>query len=165
MLILCYILLVKCQGKPVDLVFVMDSSWSLGSLENFKKELRFVSGVVNDLAFDFGQMRVAVITFSDNAKMPIEFGKYTTRDEFQRAVDRLPWIGGNTYTNKALEMMLQEVRRNQRFRDGSDVMTIGVVITDGGSTDPYSTEAVVRKIHNDGIQMFAIGKYNSSHIE
>lgn len=137
----------------VDLIFILDRSWSLRSPENFQKELNFVAQVVSVL--DFDKSRVSVVTFSDDADLNIKFNDYFRLDDFQRAVRALPWIGGNTYTHKAIEMMLQEY--NQHVRDRAGITTIGVVVTDGGSTDPYKLEDVVKVVHNDRIEMFAIG--------
>ncbi|XP_022340467.1 collagen alpha-5(VI) chain-like isoform X3 [Crassostrea virginica] len=142
------------QGcEVVDLIFILDRSWSLRSPENFQKELNFVAQVVSVL--DFDKSRVSVVTFSDDADLNIKFNDYFRLDDFQRAVRALPWIGGNTYTHKAIEMMLQEY--NQHVRDRAGITTIGVVVTDGGSTDPYKLEDVVKVVHNDRIEMFAIG--------
>ncbi|KAK3084398.1 hypothetical protein FSP39_012906 [Pinctada imbricata] len=151
----------NCRGEPLDLMFILDSSWSLRSLENFQKELSFVTEVVNSLAFNFGDSRVSVITFSDDAEMRIQFGAVTRKDDFQREVNRIDWKGGNTYTNKALEMMYNAMNDGRRNR-----LKIAVVITDGGSTDPFSLEQIVKKIHSDGsIQIFAIGVGKSINIK
>ena len=142
----------------VDLIFILDRSWSLRSPENFQKELNFVAQVVSVL--DFDKSRVSVVTFSDDADLNIKFNDYFRLDDFQRAVRALPWIGGNTYTHKAIEMMLQEY--NQHVRDRAGITTIGVVVTDGGSTDPYKLEDVVKVVHNDRIEMFAIGEFSTA---
>ncbi|XP_061189807.1 collagen alpha-1(XII) chain-like isoform X1 [Saccostrea echinata] len=156
--------LVNSQGSPfqprprddcevVDLIFILDRSWSLRSPENFQKELSFVADVVSVL--DFSKSRVSVITFSDDADLNIQFNEYRTLSSFQNAVRTLPWVGGNTYTHKAIEMMLGEYKNHIQTRAG--ITTIGVVITDGGSTDPYKLEDVVKVVHNDRIEMYAIG--------
>uniref|UniRef100_K1Q773 Collagen alpha-5(VI) chain n=1 Tax=Magallana gigas TaxID=29159 RepID=K1Q773_MAGGI len=140
-------------SEPVDLVFVLDSSWSLMSEDNFAKELQFVTSVANALAEQMGQSRLSVITFSDDAKMAIPLTMYSLTSEFTKKVLDLPWIGGNTYTDKALEMMYKQFDAYQTRGRRS----VGVVITDGGSTDPFRTLSVIRKIKEKGINMFAIG--------
>lgn len=139
--------------EVVDLVFILDRSWSLRSPANFQKELDFVSQVVSVL--DFENSRVSVITFSDDADLNIRFSDYYTLADFQRAVRALPWVGGNTYTHKAIELMMTE--ENQRSRDRAGITSIGVIVTDGGSTDPYRLEDVVRQVHDKRIEMYAIG--------
>lgn len=47
---------------------------------------------------------------------------------------------------------------NQRSRDRAGITSIGVIVTDGGSTDPYRLEDVVRQVHDKRIEMYAIGK-------
>lgn len=139
--------------EVVDLVFILDRSWSLRSPDNFQKELDFVSQVVSVL--DFENSRVSVITFSDDADLNIRFSDFYTLADFQRAVRALPWVGGNTYTHKAIELMMTE--ENQRSRERAGITSIGVIITDGGSTDPYKLEDVVRQVHDKRIEMYAIG--------
>jgi Mg-chelatase subunit ChlD len=138
----------------VDIIFILDRSWSLRSPDNFQKELNFVADVVSVL--DFEKSRASVITFSDDADLNIRFNDYLRVREFQSAVRTLPWLGGNTYTHKAIELMLQEYNQNVRSRVG--ITTVGVIVTDGGSTDPYKLEDIVKVVHNDKIEMFAIGK-------
>ncbi|XP_062619722.1 collagen alpha-1(XII) chain-like isoform X5 [Saccostrea cucullata] len=141
------------ECEVVDLIFILDRSWSLRSPENFQKELSFVADVVSVL--DFSKSRVSVITFSDDADLNIQFNEYRTLSSFQNAIRTLPWVGGNTYTHKAIEMMLSEYNSHIQTRAG--ITTIGVIITDGGSTDPYKLEDVVKVVHNDRIEMYAIG--------
>lgn len=124
------------------------------SEDNFAKELQFVTSVANALAEQMGQSRLSVITFSDDAKMAIPLTMYSLTSEFTKKVLDLPWIGGNTYTDKALEMMYKQFDAYQTRGRRS----VGVVITDGGSTDPFRTLSVIRKIKEKGINMFAIGK-------
>lgn len=124
------------------------------SEDNFAKELQFVTSVANALAEQMGQSRLSVITFSDDAKMAIPLTMYSLTSEFTKKVLDLPWIGGNTYTDKALEMMYKQF---DAFRTRGR-RSVGVVITDGGSTDPFRTLSVIKKIKEKGINMFAIGK-------
>ena len=145
----------ECTDKPIDLVFLLDSSWSLRSEANFMKELKFVSDVVTVL--NWNKARVSILTFSDSAEVRIPFGAYNNLREFQDAVSKIPWKGGNTYTDVGLDLMMKEIRSNQ-FGGRSGVMTMGVVITDGGSTNPYSTQEAIARVHSAGVEMFAIGK-------
>lgn len=125
---------------------------------NFQKELKFVTDVVSALSEQMGQSRLSVITFSDQATLAISFSVYSTKSDFVQKVLNLPWIGGNTYTDKALEMMYKQF---DRFREVGR-RPVGVVITDGGSTDPFRTQSVIKKVKEKGITMFAIGKHTCS---
>ncbi|XP_056004953.1 collagen alpha-1(XII) chain-like isoform X2 [Ostrea edulis] len=120
---------------------------------NFQKELKFVADVVSALSSRMGQSRLSVITFSDDATMSIPLTMYQSTPEFINKVLNLPWNGGNTYTDQALEMMYKQF---DSFRQ-SGRRSVGVVITDGGSTNPFRTTSVVRKVKERGITMFAIG--------
>ena len=53
----------KC-GDEMDLVFIVDSSSSLGE-NNFENELKFVTKFLSDFTVSYDLTRVAVITYGD----------------------------------------------------------------------------------------------------
>ncbi|KAJ8312084.1 hypothetical protein KUTeg_009457 [Tegillarca granosa] len=142
-----------CEGIPVDLLFIVDQSTSLGE-ESFRKELNFINSIITNI--DSNLLHVSVIKFSDEANIEIRFNQYQSMQDLTRAVSSIYYGGGNTYTNKALYLMLKEgFSDTNGARPGVD--KIGIVITDGGSTDPISTKTMALKVQQEGIQMFAIG--------
>jgi len=147
-----------CQSSAADVVFILDKSTSLMNPENFQEELKFVNGVIRSLAIGPNDVQVSVITFSTEARFEFALNKYLESTSLQRAVSILKWTKGDTYTNLALDMML-DVAFNSRNGARPSVKKIGVIVTDGASTDPYSTSTSSRRIHaRRDIEMFAIGK-------
>lgn len=59
---------VKQKSKKVDVVFLIDSSSSVGKA-NFLSELKFVKKLLSDLTVSFNTTRVSVITFSSQTKV------------------------------------------------------------------------------------------------
>lgn len=132
----------------------MDQSTSLGT-GSFRKELAFVNDVIANI--DSNLLGVSVIKFSDEASVEIRFGQYQSRKELTQAISNIAYGGGNTYTHKALSLMLLEGFSAQNgARPGID--RIGVIVTDGGSTEPSKTKTMAAEVQKAGIQMFAIGK-------
>lgn len=77
--------------------------------------------------------------------------------QLKSAVREIDWKGGNTFTDEALTMLKDEgftVANGAR----KGVAQIGIVITDGNSTNPYKTREVAAQVLSRGIYMFAIGK-------
>lgn len=58
----------KQKDKKIDLVFLLDSSSSVGKI-NFKSEIQFVKKVLADLTVAYNHTRVAVVTFSSAGKV------------------------------------------------------------------------------------------------
>ncbi|XP_033748047.1 cartilage matrix protein-like [Pecten maximus] len=88
--------------------------------------------------------------------MRFKLDDFTTKDEVKTAVNKTKWNGGNTYTDKALTLLLDEgftVRNGAR----KGVAQVGIIVTDGNSTDPYKTRKQAAQVISKGIYMFAIG--------
>lgn len=58
----------KKTHKKIDLVFLVDSSSSVGKM-NFLSEIKFVKKVLADFTVSFNHTRVAVVTFSSVGKV------------------------------------------------------------------------------------------------
>ncbi|OWF49639.1 Collagen alpha-5(VI) chain [Mizuhopecten yessoensis] len=143
-----------CHGDPVDIIFILDESTSIRSQANFKKELDFVRDV-SDM-FDIGpdMTHVSVITYSDESQMRFTLSKYTDKSSLEHAIENIDWSTGNTYTNKALDLLLSQSLTE--VRDG--VSHIGIVVTDGKSTDSKKTRQSAQNVLATGnIEMFAVG--------
>ncbi|XP_021347449.1 cartilage matrix protein-like isoform X2 [Mizuhopecten yessoensis] len=146
-----------CEASPTDIVFILDKSTSLRTLTNYMEELNFVIGVIKNLAIGPDHSQVSVITFSTESKFEFPLNRYQDAESLKRAIMQLPWSKGDTYTDLALKSMLDEAfSPSNGARRG--VAKIGVIVTDGASTDPYKTEKMAERIHRiRNINMFAIG--------
>lgn len=59
---------IKIKHKKIDMVFLVDSSSSVGK-ENFGNEISFVKRLLSDFNVSFNYTRVALITFSSRSKI------------------------------------------------------------------------------------------------
>ena len=93
----------RTANKQVDLVFLVDSSASVG-LENFFDELKFVKKLLSDFTVAVDDTRVAVITFSSKALVVrhIDYLSQPNSDNHKCSLlEELPKIryaGGGTFT-------------------------------------------------------------------
>uniref|UniRef100_A0A8C9QXQ4 Collagen alpha-1(XII) chain n=1 Tax=Scleropages formosus TaxID=113540 RepID=A0A8C9QXQ4_SCLFO len=145
---------VKCSVSTIgDLVFLVDGSWSVGR-ENFRYIRSFISAMAG--AFDIGEdkTRVGVVQYSTDTRTEFNLNQYFKRGELLRAINSLPYKGGNTMTGDAMDFLL----RNS-FTEAAGARRgypkVAMIITDGKSQDPVRDHA--RKLRNAGVEIFALG--------
>uniref|UniRef100_A0A6Q2XLD9 Collagen alpha-1(XII) chain n=1 Tax=Esox lucius TaxID=8010 RepID=A0A6Q2XLD9_ESOLU len=144
----------ECSVSAVaDLVFLVDGSWSVGR-ENFKHIRSFLSAMAG--AFDVGEdkTRVAVVQYSTDTRTEFDLNRYTKRGELLKAINSLPYKGGNTMTGDAIDYLLQNIfTESAGARKGFP--KIAMIITDGKSQDPV--EEYAKRLRNIGVEIFALG--------
>ena len=94
-----------CQGKPADVMFLLDSSGSILPLD-FQRQLDFVNDVID--VFDVGgdvRTQVGVASFSNWAFQDFHLNSFSTARSMKRAVDMIRQIHGDTNTAAALAHM------------------------------------------------------------
>ncbi|KAG7460637.1 hypothetical protein MATL_G00200820 [Megalops atlanticus] len=145
---------IKCSVSAVaDLVFLVDGSWSVGR-ENFKHIRSFIAAMAG--AFDIGEdkTRVGVVQYSTDTRTEFNLNQYTRRGELLRAINSLPYKGGNTMTGDAMHYLLKNT-----FTEAAGARKgfpkVAMIITDGKSQDPVDEYA--RKLRNIGVEIFVLG--------
>ncbi|XP_077160903.1 collagen alpha-1(XXVIII) chain isoform X2 [Paroedura picta] len=149
-----------CRDSPLELVFVIDSSESVGPA-NFDLIKRFVKAAIDKVRVDPVAARVGIINFSHKAYVVSTLPQCTSQDCLNIAVDKMHYLGEGTYTatalNKTIEMF-QEAR--------PEVKKVAIVITDGqADVRDEKLEDVVIHAHDRSIEIFVIGvvQKNSSN--
>lgn len=99
-------ILAECQPYVADVVFVLDSSVSQTSTQ-FSKQLDFINNFIDHVVIGIENFQVAVITYSFNAKVEIELGKYNTNTSLKEAVGKISYRPGATYTDEGLKTARQ----------------------------------------------------------
>lgn len=96
---MCFKFVTACLAKVADVVFVIDSSGSVGEV-NFLKIKEFMKQTVS--VFDIGDdfTRVGVITFSTTARLEFLLNTYNTTKDLINAIDRIGYSHGGTNTGK-----------------------------------------------------------------
>ena len=128
---------------------------------DYNKQLKFVAGIVD--SFNVGksqsEVRVGAITFSDHAYVEFSVDRYTDSALLKEAILNIAYRQGRTNTADALKLLLEEVEPNLENDKRS---IIAIVITDGRSTDPIATKEEAKKLHQLGINVYAIGVGDSN---
>ncbi|XP_060680739.1 collagen alpha-1(XXVIII) chain-like [Hemiscyllium ocellatum] len=143
----------KCKEKPLELVFVIDSSESVGP-ENFAIVKEFVNALIDRVSGSSEATRIGVILYSHKAQIITHLQQGATLETVKRTIQNMPYLGEGTYTGTAMKMA------NQVFKSArKDVHNVAIVITDGQTDkrDLKNLNVAVMEAHAMGIEVFVIG--------
>ena len=99
-----------CQ-TAVDLVFILDSSGSVGDW-NFDKVKNFVRNVIDFFNIGPDGTHVGIVTYSSSSELEFNLDKYTTKSALKTAVSNIPYRGGWTFTADAIDYTREKVQYN-----------------------------------------------------
>ncbi|CAC5383549.1 COL6A [Mytilus coruscus] len=147
---------ITCQGAIADIIFIADSSTSIG-ITAFKDLKEFAKSVVNRFTIGPNNIKIGLITFADDAEFQFRLNTFNDKNEVIKAISNMPYSTGNTNTHKALELLNKFGFTANFGGRGNRVPKIAIVITDGTSRQPTLTRTLAIKAKNQGIMMFSIG--------
>ncbi|XP_050992372.1 collagen, type XXVIII, alpha 1a [Labeo rohita] len=147
----------KCRTGPLELVFVIDSSESVGP-QNFELEKDFVNALIDRVSVSHEATRVGVVLFS-NMDMVTSLQQLSDQASIKAAVRRMPYLGEGTFLGSAIHRTTQVF---QAARPG--VRKVAVVLTDGKADerDAVRLKDAAEAAHNARIEIFVVGIVNSS---
>lgn len=148
----------KCRESPLELVFVIDSSESVGP-ENFELIKDFVNALIDRVSVSREASRVGVVLYSHVDVVVVSLKQQSSQDDIKAAVRRMPYLGEGTFTGSAIH------RANQIFQASRPgVRKVAVVLTDGQADrrDAVQLEDAAEEAHAAGIEMFVIGVVNKT---
>uniref|UniRef100_A0A3B4C3J8 Collagen alpha-1(XXVIII) chain n=1 Tax=Pygocentrus nattereri TaxID=42514 RepID=A0A3B4C3J8_PYGNA len=150
---------IKCKERPMELVFVIDSSESVGP-ENFEIIKDFVTALVDRVTVGRNTTRIGLVLYSLDVHLEFNLARYMTKLDVKQAIRKMPYMGEGTYTGTAIRKATQEAFYSSR----SGVRKVAIVITDGQTDkrDPVKLDMAVREAHAANIEMYAIGIVNTS---
>lgn len=151
-----------CLDTRADVTFLLDSSGSIHE-EGWMNLKEFVVEVIRNLDLSPDKTRVAVIRYSTQAEVVFPFSKYfgesasASLANMRQTIMNLNYVGNKTNITGALKVMRRDVLTPDNG-DRSDVKDIGILISDGKSTeDVNETSIVAKQLKSDGVAMFTIG--------
>ncbi|XP_047706646.1 collagen alpha-1(XXVIII) chain [Prionailurus viverrinus] len=153
----------KCRETPLELLFVIDSSESVG-LENFQIIKNLVKTLSDQVALDLATARIGIINYSHKVEKVAHLTQFSNKDDFKLAVDNMQYLGEGTYTATALH------EANHMFEAARPgVKKVALVITDGQTDirDEKNLTEVVKKASDMNVEIFVIGvvKKNDPNFE
>ncbi|KAM8856394.1 collagen, type XXVIII, alpha 2a isoform 1-T2 [Spinachia spinachia] len=150
---------IKCKERPMELVFVIDSSESVGP-ENFEIIKDFVTRLVDRTTVGRNATRIGLVLYSLEVHLQFNLVRYTSKQDVKQAIRKMPYMGEGTYTGTAIRKATQEAFFSAR----PGVRKVAIVITDGQTDkrEPVKLDLAVREAHAANIEMYALGIVNSS---
>ncbi|XP_031635123.1 sushi, von Willebrand factor type A, EGF and pentraxin domain-containing protein 1-like isoform X2 [Contarinia nasturtii] len=156
---------IRQQFKKMDIVFLIDSSSSVGKT-NFRSELKFVTKFLSDFNVSFNYTRVSIVTFSSQEKIVRHVDHISEADpendkckllNFQ--MPAIEFSGGGTHTADALIQatnIMMKARRHSK--------KIICLITDGFSNgeDPLP---IAEKLKAENITIITFGIQSGNFAE
>jgi hypothetical protein len=82
-----------CSSPKADVIFVLDSSGSIGE-SVFIQVRQFVVDVVRLFVVGSNNVRVSVVQFSSTAQTEFNLTAYNTTEQIVNATYRIPYLGG-----------------------------------------------------------------------
>ena len=144
--------ILDCESG-LDLLFVLDSSGSVGS-SNFANLRNFVVDVIAQFEIRANSTRVGVIRYASSAAIVIQLGSINNVQQLTTAINNIAFTGGGTSTHAALDLV-PTAFVNARINEGTPRVVI--LITDGLSNNPTLTAEAATRVHNENIIVYAVG--------
>lgn len=147
-----------CRKTPLELVFVIDSSESVGP-DNFDIIKDFVNALIDRASVSQDTTHVGVVLYSHINTVVVNLGQEATRDKIKSAVRSMTYLGEGTFTGSAIQ------QANQVFKAARvGVKKVAIIITDGQADkrDSVSLDSAVAEAQQSNIEMFVIGVVNES---
>ncbi|XP_029305238.1 vitrin [Cottoperca gobio] len=143
------------QGDPnckVDLVFLMDGSWSIGK-RRFKIQKDFLSEVAETINVGVAGPMMGLIQYGDDPVTEISLKSYSNSREVKSAVEKIAQKGGLSNVGKALSYINKHYFSDANGNRGG-APNVAVVLVDGWPTD--KVEEASRLARESGINIFFV---------
>lgn len=146
----------RCTEGPLDLVFVIDGSKSLGE-DNFEIVKQFLTAIIDSLAVSPKAARVGLLQYSTQVRAEFTLRSFSTAKDMKKAVAHMKYMGKGSMTGQALKHMFE---RSFTQLEGARPLSarvprVAIVFTDGRAQDDVSEWA--NKAKANGITMYAVG--------
>ncbi|XP_004091392.2 matrilin-3 isoform X2 [Nomascus leucogenys] len=145
-----------CKSRPLDLVFIIDSSRSVRPPE-FTKVKTFVSRIIDTLDIGPADTRVAVVNYASTVKIEFQLQAYTDKQSLRQAVGRITPLSTGTMSGLAIQTAMDEAFTVEAgARDpSSNIPKVAIIVTDGRPQDQVNE--VAARARASGIELYAVG--------
>ncbi len=164
-LLLFFLLLFSDAIKHSDganIAFIINSSASVGRTR-YEIIKTFVKEFMTKLVGNSSQFEAAVVLFSREASVKLDFSQKFTLQLFHSTIDNLPWEAGLTRTDKALKIASDYIFTNDTLSRRQNVPMIAILITEGETTvldilpDIVPLSNASEPLKQKGVRIFAVG--------
>ncbi|XP_046692734.1 matrilin-3a isoform X4 [Silurus meridionalis] len=145
-----------CRSRPLDLVFIIDSSRSVRPGE-FEKVKVFLSDMVDTLDVGADATRVAVVNYASTVKIEFLLKDHLKKSSMKQAISIIEPLAAGTMTGLAIKKAMEEAFTEQSgARPRSQkIAKVAIIVTDGRPQD--QVEEVSAAARATGIEIYAVG--------
>ncbi|KAM5165680.1 vitrin isoform 2-T3 [Mantella aurantiaca] len=136
----------------VDLVFLIDGSWSIGK-RRFRIQKLFLSQMADALDVGLSGPLMGIVQYGDDPSTEFSLRSYFNSKDLKNAIDKIPQKGGYSNVGKALSYVNKNYFSDASGNRGS-APNVAVVLVDGWPTD--KVEEASRLARESGINIFFV---------
>uniref|UniRef100_A0A9J7XB55 Matrilin 3a n=1 Tax=Cyprinus carpio carpio TaxID=630221 RepID=A0A9J7XB55_CYPCA len=146
----------QCRSRPLDLVFIIDSSRSVRPGE-FEKVKIFLADMVDTLDVGPDATRVAVVNYASTVKIEFLLKNHLTKDSIKQAINRIEPLAAGTMTGMAIKKAMDEafIEKSGARPKSKNISKVAIIVTDGRPQD--QVEEVSAAARASGIEIYAVG--------
>ncbi|XP_038585216.1 matrilin-2-like isoform X22 [Micropterus salmoides] len=146
----------NCRNRPIDLVFIIDSSRSVRPAE-FEKAKEFLQDMVDSLEIGPDATRVALVNYASTVQIEFLLKTYFDKSGLKQALARVEPLASGTMTGLAIKTAMEKAFTAEAgSRAGSmNIAKVAIIVTDGRPQD--KVEDVSAAARSSGIEIYAVG--------
>ncbi|XP_049595695.1 matrilin-3-like isoform X3 [Syngnathus scovelli] len=146
----------NCKNRPIDLVFIVDSSRSVRPAE-FEKAKEFLIDMVDTLEIGSDATRVGLVNYASTVKIEFYLNTYFDKQALKHALARVEPLASGTMTGVAIKAAMDKAFVAEAgARIGStSIAKVAIILTDGRPQD--QVEEVSAAARASGIEIYAVG--------
>uniref|UniRef100_A0A8C5T320 Matrilin 3 n=1 Tax=Malurus cyaneus samueli TaxID=2593467 RepID=A0A8C5T320_9PASS len=145
-----------CKNRPLDLVFIVDSSRSVRP-EEFEKVKTFLSEMIDTLDVGERTTRVAVMNYASTVKVEFPLRTFFDKGSLKEAVSHIEPLSAGTMTGLAIQTAMDEIFTEEMGSRPAafNIPKVVIVVTDGRPQD--QVQDVAASARTAGIEIYAVG--------
>ncbi|XP_047657944.1 matrilin-3a [Tachysurus fulvidraco] len=145
-----------CRSRPLDLVFIIDSSRSVRPGE-FEKVKVFLADMVDTLDIGVDATRVAVVNYASTVKIEFLLKDHLKKESMKQALSIIEPLAAGTMTGLAIKKAMEEAFTEQSGArpKSQKIAKVAIIVTDGRPQD--QVEEVSAAARASGIEIYAVG--------
>uniref|UniRef100_A0A3B4V6E6 Matrilin 3b n=1 Tax=Seriola dumerili TaxID=41447 RepID=A0A3B4V6E6_SERDU len=146
----------NCRNRPIDLVFIIDSSRSVRPAE-FEKAKEFLQDMVDSLEIGSDATRVGLVNYASTVQIEFLLKTYFDKSSLKQALARVEPLASGTMTGMAIKTAMEKAFTAEAGARASSVniAKVAIIVTDGRPQD--KVEEVSAAARASGIEIYAVG--------
>ncbi|XP_053700592.1 matrilin-3-like [Synchiropus splendidus] len=146
----------NCKNRPIDLVFIIDSSRSVRPAE-FEKAKEFLQLMVENLEIGSDATRVGLVNYASTVKIEFHLKTYFDKSALKQALGRVEPLASGTMTGVAIKEAMEKafIPEAGARTSSRNIAKVAIIVTDGRPQD--RVEEVSAAARAAGIEIYAVG--------